>query len=813
MKISYNWLKNYINLDLSVEKLSRILTDIGLEVEGIENFESVKGGLKGLVIGEIISKEKHPKADKLSLTKVKIGDKKLLNVVCGASNVESGQKIVFAGIGTTLYQNDKTLKIKKTKIRGEVSEGMICAEDEIGLGNSHEGIIILDNKAKVGTLAKDHFKIINDNIFEIGLTPNRIDAASHIGVARDLVAYFKQYKNIELFKPNVEKFSPKNKNKISIEIENQESCHRYSGLTISNLEVKESPEWLKNNLKSIGLKPINNVVDITNFVLHETGQPLHAFDFDKIIGKKVIVKNLKKDTKFKTLDKLERNLSDEDLMICNSENGMCIAGVFGGIDSGVTEKTKNIFLESAYFNAVSVRKTAKRHQLKTDSSFRFERGMDPNNTIYPLKRAALLIKEMAGGEISEITDIYNKKIEKRKIKVSYKNISRLIGKTIEKNKIKNILNSLEIFILEENEENLILEVPTYRVDVTREADIIEEILRIYGYNNIEVSKTVKSAISYAPKIDDKSLKNKVGDLMANMGFNEMMSNSLTKSFYFEELESYKKENTVKILNPLSSDLDSLRQTLLFSGLETIKFNQNYKNFDLKLFEFGNSYFFDKENNSKEFIKNYFEKQNLSIFLSGKIDSNSWQEKEKNTNFFHLKNYICNIFQILKIDVEKLKLKEIKNDIFSYGLNFYSKKNSFVNFGLLTKKVCEKLNIETEVFYAEFEWDNLIKFSTNEVAFEEISKFPQVKRDLALLIDKNVSFENIKNLAKKTEKKFLKKLNLFDIYEGKNLEKDKKSYAISFILQDKNKTLNEKQIDKIMKKLIYVFEKNLDAKIR
>ncbi len=813
MKISYNWLKNYINLDLSVDKLSQILTDIGLEVEGIENFESVKGGLKGLVIGEIISKEKHPKADKLSLTKVNIGDEKLLDVVCGAPNVESGQKIVFAGIGTTLYQNDKILKIKKTKIRGEVSEGMICAEDEIGLGNSHEGILVLDNKAKVGTLAKDHFKIINDHIFEIGLTPNRIDAASHIGVARDLVAYFKQCKNIELFKPNVEKFSPETKNKISIEIENQESCPRYSGLTISNLEVKESPEWLKNNLKSIGLKPINNVVDITNFVLHETGQPLHAFDFDKIIGKKVIVKNLKKDTKFKTLDKLERNLSDEDLMICNSENGMCIAGVFGGIDSGVTEKTKNIFLESAYFNAVSVRKTAKRHQLKTDSSFRFERGMDPNNTIYPLKRAALLIKKMAGGEISEITDIYNKKIEKRKIKVSYKNISRLIGKTIEKNKIKNILNSLEIFILEENEENLILEVPTYRVDVTREADIIEEILRIYGYNNIEVSKTVKSAISYAPKIDDKSLKNKVGDLMANMGFNEMMSNSLTKSFYFEELESYKKENTVKILNPLSSDLDSLRQTLLFSGLETIKFNQNYKNFDLKLFEFGNSYFFDKENNSKEFIKNYFEKQNLSIFLSGKIDSNSWQEKEKNTNFFHLKNYICNIFQILKIDVEKLKLKEIKNDIFSYGLNFYSKKNSFVNFGLLTKKVCEKLNIETEVFYAEFEWDNLIKFSTNEVAFKEISKFPQVKRDLALLIDKNISFENIKNLAQKTEKKFLKKLNLFDIYEGTNLEKDKKSYAISFILQDENKTLNEKQIDKIMKKLISVFEKNLNAKIR
>ncbi|OQX97994.1 MAG: phenylalanine--tRNA ligase subunit beta [Bacteroidetes bacterium 4572_128] len=779
MKISYNWLKNYINLDLSVDKLSQILTDIGLEVEGIENFESVKGGLKGLVIGEIISKEKHPKADKLSLTKVNIGDEKLLDVVCGAPNVESGQKIVFAGIGTTLYQR----------------------------------ILVLDNKAKVGTLAKDHFKIINDHIFEIGLTPNRIDAASHIGVARDLVAYFKQCKNIELFKPNVEKFSPETKNKISIEIENQESCPRYSGLTISNLEVKESPEWLKNNLKSIGLKPINNVVDITNFVLHETGQPLHAFDFDKIIGKKVIVKNLKKDTKFKTLDKLERNLSDEDLMICNSENGMCIAGVFGGIDSGVTEKTKNIFLESAYFNAVSVRKTAKRHQLKTDSSFRFERGMDPNNTIYPLKRAALLIKKMAGGEISEITDIYNKKIEKRKIKVSYKNISRLIGKTIEKNKIKNILNSLEIFILEENEENLILEVPTYRVDVTREADIIEEILRIYGYNNIEVSKTVKSAISYAPKIDDKSLKNKVGDLMANMGFNEMMSNSLTKSFYFEELESYKKENTVKILNPLSSDLDSLRQTLLFSGLETIKFNQNYKNFDLKLFEFGNSYFFDKENNSKEFIKNYFEKQNLSIFLSGKIDSNSWQEKEKNTNFFHLKNYICNIFQILKIDVEKLKLKEIKNDIFSYGLNFYSKKNSFVNFGLLTKKVCEKLNIETEVFYAEFEWDNLIKFSTNEVAFKEISKFPQVKRDLALLIDKNISFENIKNLAQKTEKKFLKKLNLFDIYEGTNLEKDKKSYAISFILQDENKTLNEKQIDKIMKKLISVFEKNLNAKIR
>jgi len=815
MKISYNWLKNYIDTDIDYKELSVILTNTGLEVEGIEHFQSVKGGLEGLVIGKVVEKGKHPDADRLSITKVDVGTGELLPIVCGAPNVDAGQMVVVATVGTTLYDGDKEFKIKKGKIRGQVSNGMICAEDEIGLGSAHDGIMVLSDDAKIGQQAKEYFEVEDDIIFEIGLTPNRIDGASHIGVARDLAAWFSLEKKTGYKMPSVDAFKVDNTdNHIGISLETPEACKRYAGVTISGIEIKESPDWLKNYLKAIGLNPINNVVDITNFVLHETGQPLHAFDADKIKGKQVIVKTLEKGSKFVTLDEQERELNENDLMICNPEEGMCIAGVFGGAKSGVTDKTTSIFLESACFDAVYVRKTSKRHVLQTDASFRFERGVDPNITIYALKRAALLIKELAGGNISsEIIDVYPKPIPDHRINVKYKNIDRLIGAQIPHDKIKSILESLEIKIVEENDDALVLDVPPYRVDVTREADVIEEILRIYGYNNIEVSTDVKSTISYAPKPDKNKWKNIISDLLSNKGFNEAMSNSLTKSSYFENLESYKAENTVKILNPLSSDLDALRQTLLFGGLEAVIYNENRKNQDLKLYEFGNCYFINRENTEENTLNKYYEENHLALFITGNKNNANWNISTEKSDFYGLKTYTEQILKRLDYSIESFKTEEISNDIFDYGLSYQLGNKTFVQFGLVSNKLRKSFGLDKEVYYADFNWDVLMNKLPGVTQFKAISKFPEVSRDLALLVDKSIKFSKIKELAFKSERKLLKKVSIFDIYEGEKLGEDKKSYAVNFIIQDEFKTLKDKQIDKIMNNFIRVFEKELGAKLR
>lgn len=815
MKISYNWLKNYIDTDLSPNEAAKILTNTGLEVEGIEHFESVKGGLKGLVIGKVTSCKKHPNADKLSITTVDIGEGKELPIVCGAPNVAEGQKVVVAKVGTTLYFGEDELKIKKAKIRGEVSEGMICAEDEIGLGTSHEGIMVLDNSAKVGTPANQYFEIETDTIFEIGLTPNRIDGASHIGTARDLAAYLNLIEKTDIKKPSVEHFQIDNNNlPIDIEIENTEACPRYTGITISNINVGQSPLWLQNKLKAIGLKPINNLVDISNFVLHETGQPLHFFDADKIEGKKVIIKTLKEGSVFTTLDEKERKLSTDDLMICNQKEGMCIAGVFGGIKSGVTENTKNIFIESAFFNPVYIRKTAKRHGLHTDASFRFERGADPNNTIYPLKRAALLIKEMAGGEISSnIIDIYPNPVKSCTIELTFKNLQRLTGKEIDKDIVKKILESLDIKIIHEKDDLLTLEIPTYRVDVTREADVIEEILRIYGYNNIEITDHVNSSISYSQKPDKEKIQNLISETLTANGFHEIMCNSLTKAEYYTHLTSYPADHLVPIFNPLSNDLNVMRQTLLFGGLESIAHNINRRNPDLKLYEFGNCYY-KKKTTSENPLKKFNENRQTALFITGNKTPESWVNKQEPTTFFYLKSFVENIVEKLGIDLNQIQQNGVKKDLFTDGLNYSLNNQVLVDFGFVNKKILKTFDIDVPVYYAEFNWDNLLKATAkHNIRFTEIPKYPEVRRDLALLIDKEVQFNQIKELAYKTEKKLLKQVSLFDVFEGEKLGKHKKSYAVSFILQDENKTLTDKQIDKIMNNFIRVFEKETGAQIR
>ncbi len=815
MKISYNQLKQYIDINYKVEDLSEILTDIGLEVEGIEEFESIKGGMEGLIIGEVKTCEKHPNADKLSITTVDTGTGELLPIVCGAPNVAAGQKVVVATVGTKLYDGDKVIPIKKGKIRGEISMGMICAEDEIGIGTSHEGILVLPENVEIGTYAKDYFKIEKDIIFEIGLTPNRADGASHIGVARDLIAYFKhQGKDLKLNKPDVSSFKVDNTNlQISVEIEDNDACKRYSGVTVSGIEVKESPEWLQNRLKAIGLQPINNVVDITNFVLHETGQPLHAFDADKITGNKIIVKTLKDGTTFKTLDEEDRKLHQDDLMICNTEEGMCMAGVFGGADSGVSDKTKNIFLESAYFNPVSVRKTSKRHALQTDSSFRFERGADPNNTIYALKRAALLIKELAGGEISsEIVDIYPEPIPNFKFDVLYSHIDRLIGKKIDREEIDTILQALEIKITNKDEDKITVEVPPYRVDVTREADIVEEILRIYGYNNIDSSSSVKSTLAYAPKPDTNKLKNTISDFLSSQGFSEAMSNSLTKSKYYEDADGFDENKSVKILNALSNDLNVMRQDLLFGSLEATVRNINHKNPDIKLYEFGYTYHFEKTD-SENPLDSYNEEHHLAITVSGNKNKVNWNSPEQASDFYYLKSKVAGILERLNFDTVKLKSEETDSDIFSYGIKHTINNKILVELGSVSNKYLSQFGIEQEVFYADIRWDNVIKYLPEIPKFKPISKYPAVKRDLALLLNKEVKFAQIEELAYKTERKLLKDVSIFDVFEDKKLGENKKSYAVSFIIQDETKTLKDKQIDKIMKKLQYTFEKELGAELR
>ncbi len=818
MQISYNWLKNYLNIDIEVDKVSEILTDIGLEVGGVEEVQSIKGGLEGLVIGEVLTCERHPNADKLSKTTVNVGGDEILPVVCGAPNVAAGQRVVVATVGTVLYDGDESFTIKKSKIRGEESRGMICAEDEIGLGKSHDGIMVLPADVAVGTPAKDYFDVETDVVFEVDLTPNRVDSASHYGVARDLAAYLKSNgKEANLQLPSIEDFKVDNNDfPVEIVVENEEACPRYCGVTISGVTVQESPDWLKNKLKLIGLSPINNVVDITNYVLHELGQPLHAFDGDEIKGSKVVVKTLSEKSMFTTLDEIERELSDKDLMICNAEEGMCIAGVFGGMKSGVKDSTTKVFLESAYFNPVYVRKTAKRHTLSTDASFRFERGIDPNITVFALKRAALLIKEIAGGTISsEITDIYPNPIANFEVDVKWKNILRLIGKDLSKETIKTIVTSLEMEILNEDEVGMKLSIPPYRVDVQREVDVIEDILRIYGYNNIEIPEAVHSTLVYSDNPDDHKVKNIIANQLVSQGFSEIMCNSLTKPGFYADLKKYPENNVVALFNPLSNDLGGMRQSLVMGGLESIVHNVNRRSTDLKLFEFGNCYSLNNPEGEKGSLDKYAEHHSLAVFLTGNMIAANWNAQERKVSFADMRAVVNQIILRLNIPEAMLAETEVENDVFVEGVSLATKnKIHLVDFGIVSPELSKIFGLKEIVYFAEFNWNNLLKVAGKQkVIYKEIPKYPEVSRDLALLVDKNVTFGQIKEVALKTEKKLLKSVSLFDIYEGEKLGADKKSYAVNFILQDENKTLTDKQIDKIMSNMVKNLEREVSASLR
>jgi phenylalanyl-tRNA synthetase beta chain len=808
MKISYNWLKQFLQVDWEENKTSELLTDLGLEVEGIETKESIKGSLEGILVGEVLTCVQHPNADRLKITTVDLGTGDPVQIVCGAPNVAAGQKVPVATIGTTLYDDEGVgFKIKKGKIRGEESHGMICAEDELGLGTSHDGILILNKKLKVGTPAAEVFNIETDQVFEIGLTPNRADAMSHYGVARDFRAGLIQHGiNLELITPSVSDFHVEQRRlRIDVEVENKDLAPRYCGISIVDVEVKDSPEWIQNRLKSIGITPKNNIVDITNYVLHELGQPLHAFDASKIKGNKVIVKTLAQGTKFTTLDEVERELHSEDIMICDAEsNPLCIAGVFGGINSGVSEKTTSIFLESAYFNPVSIRKTAKRHALNTDASFRFERGIDINFTEYALKRAALLIEEYAGGKVaSDVMDFYPEKIEDFQVFLSYESAFRLIGQEIDKETIKNILASLEIKISSETEGGLGLTIPSYRVDVQREADIIEEILRVYGYNNIKFSHKLNTSISFNSN-KDVSLENIVANQLTTLGFNETMANSLTKEEYSSFSENFKSEFNVTMLNPLSNDLKVMRQSLLFSGLESISYNLNRKNNSLKLYEFGKTY--------HKYEKGYQEDKHLTIFVSGARTKDTWTSLTQNSEFFYLKGIVMSILE--RIGVTNIKTSPVKSDVFSEGIVLSLGKNKLVEFGVIKKKILKEFGIKQEVLFADFDWTSILSISgKKKIKVSMLPKFPSVKRDLALLLDQKITFKEIYDLAFQSERNLLKDVGLFDVYQGDKLPEGKKSYAVSFLLQDNNKTLEDRQIDKIMQKLQQSFEKNLGAVLR
>ncbi len=815
MKISYNWLKQYIATDLSPQQVSEILTNTGLEVEGLEEMQSVKGGLEGVVIGEVLTCEKHPDADKLTVCTVDLGENEPVQIVCGAPNVAAGQKVPVATVGATLYPDEKGFSIKKAKIRGVLSMGMICAEDELGLGNSHDGIMVLDTEALPGTPAADYFQVENDHVFEIGLTPNRIDGASHLGVARDLAAFLRQSEKVELSKPSVEAFkSDNNKLLIPVEIQEKAGCKRYSGLTIQDVKVTESPTWLQNRLRSIGQTPINNVVDITNFVLHETGQPLHAFDAAHITGNKVIVQTMPKDTIFVTLDEQEHKLRATDLMIANAEAGMCIAGVFGGIKSGVTEKTREIFLESACFDPIYIRKTARHHQLNTDASFRFERGSDPNMTVWALKRAAMLIKEIAGGNISsDLVDVYPEPVEDLRVEISYAHVDRLIGNHLDPATIRSILESLEIRVEEEHELGMVLSVPPYRVDVTREADVIEEILRIYGFNRVEITKGLRSTLSPTRKPDKEQVVNMSSDLLSSIGFFEMKSNSLTPASYYD-VDETRDPSAVRLFNPLSQDLALMRQNLLFGGLEAIAYNINRKQKDLKLYEFGNCYFLNTEEKDESPLKKYEEVFHMGIYLCGNVQQGNWIQKPVEASFNQLKTYVEMVLIKLGIDPTSLACTGSENPNFDEALVYLHKDSPLVEFGRVAQPTVELFDIKQQVFAAEFNWDVVLDaLSGHRVLFKSLPKFQVVNRDFSLMLDRSVTFESLRTLAFKAEKKLLKKVTLFDVYEGDKIEKGKKSYALSFTLLDEDKTLTDKQIDKAMLRIATAFEKELGASVR
>ena len=806
MKISYNWLKQFIKIDWKSEETAALLTDLGLEVEIVDKYQSVKGGLEGIVVGHVLTCIQHPDADRLKITTVDLGDGVPVQIVCGASNVAVGQKVPVATIGTTLYDKEGVaFSIKKGKIRGQESHGMICAEDELGLGESHDGIMILDDALVPGTPAATVFKIENDEVFEIGLTPNRADAMSHLGTARDLRAGMLQSGvNVELITPSVSNFRvDKRTLKIDVDVKEPKLAPRYCGVTISGITVKPSPEWLQNRLKAIGLNPKNNIVDVTNYVLHELGQPLHAFDASKINGK-VIVQTLPSGTKFVTLDDVERTLHEEDLMICDEKGPLCIAGVFGGKKSGVSENTNSIFLESAYFNPVSIRKTAKRHQLNTDASFRFERGIDPTITEYALKRAALLIQEVAGGEItSDVINVYPKKIEDFSVFLNFSKVAKIIGQELPKDNIKKILVSLDIKVNSVSDAGLGLTIPAYRVDVQREIDVIEEILRVYGYNNINFSKKLNATVTNSPRNEDYKIQNTIATQLNSQGFNEMMANSLTTASYVELSEVLNAAHNVTMLNPLSNDLATMRQSLLFSGLEAISYNINRKNADLKLFEFGKTY--------HNLPSGYEEHKHLTLFLSGNRNQESWTNAQKPSDFFLFKGYVNAILS--RLGIQKTQNLPVTSDVFSEGIAIGFGQEIIVELGIVKKSILKSFGIKQEVFFADFNWALVLKLISTKIKYTEIPKYPEVRRDLALLIDQNVTYDSIYSIARQSEKTLLKDINLFDVYEGQNLPEGKKSYALSFTIQDNSKTLTDAQIDKIMSKLQTNFETELGASLR
>ena len=820
MNISYNWLKRYIETDLPAEEVARILTDIGLEVEGFEKIETVKGGLQGVVVGQVVTCTDHPDSDHLHVTTVDVGTGEPLQIVCGAANCRAGLKVLCATVGAVLYPNggDEEFKIKRSKIRGVESLGMLCAEDELGIGPSHEGIVELPADAPVGMAAKEYLRVEDDYLIEIGLTPNRVDAASHIGVARDLAAYLRSRgERTEVKWPDVSAFAVDNHDlPVAIRVENHEACPRYVGVTVSGCKIGPSPEWMQNCLRAAGINPKNNLVDITNFVLFELGQPLHAFDAAKIEGREVVVRTCAEGTPFVTLDGVERKLTDKDLMICSAERPMCIAGVFGGLDSGISETTTDVFIESAYFNPVWVRKTAKRFGLNTDSSFRFERGIDPNLQVYAAKRAALLMKELAGGTISsEITDICPVPAADFVFDVSFARINALIGKEIPQETVRTILAALEVKILSEHEGRLTVAVPPYRVDVQREADLIEDILRIYGYNNVEVPSRVRSTLSYAPKPDRSKLMNLAADFLTDNGFTEIMSNSLTKAAYYEGLAACPPERCVRILNPLSADLNVMRQTLLFNMLEAVCLNINHKNGDLKLYEFGNCYFYDEAKRTEEnHLAAYSEEYRLAIAVTGVTTPQSWNTKPAKASFFTLRAVAEKLLRRFGIDIYALKSEPTQSDLFAEGLTMSLNGKELLQIGVVSGKLRRLTDVKQEVYYLEMNFDALVRSTKkHRIAAEELSKFPEVKRDLALLVDRDVTFAALRSVALATERKLLKSVSLFDVYEGDKLPEGKKSYALSFILEDKTRTLDDKTIERVMANLTRQFEQQCGAQVR
>lgn len=811
MNISWNWLKEYIQIDMDVETMSKVLTDIGLEVEGLEKYQIIKGGLEGIVVGKVLTCVEHPNSDHLHITTVDVGGPEILPIVCGAPNVAAGQTVVVATEGTKLYDGDKEFVIKKSKIRGEESRGMICAEDEIGVGTSHDGIMVLPDSVMAGTPASEYFNIKDDYVFEIGLTPNRVDAASHIGVARDVAAYLNVNGCVELKMPSVDKFALSTKQSpVKVFVEREDLCPRYSGLVVAGITVKESPEWLQTRLKSIGLRPINNVVDVTNFILHELCQPLHAFDADKIEGNEIHVKTVADKTKFVTLDGVERELSSDDLMICNSNKPMCIAGVFGGLESGVTDATKNVFIESAYFNPVSIRKTARRHGLSTDASFRYERGIDPNITNYALKRAALLIQEVAGGEIcAPLFDSHAENFPAFPVTLNLDKTYSLIGKNIGDDVVKKILKGLEIEIVSENGRDLNLMVPAYRVDVQRAEDVVEDILRIYGYNNVEFSTSLHAAITHTKGADQTKVRNMIANMLVDCGWYEIMNNSLTNSAYYSDLQNDIKNHLVKIMNPLGAELDCMRNTLLFSALEVVAHNVNRQQNDLSLFEFGSIYFTKASDGTV--TEKYGENRQLSLCITGKQHPQYWAEKQQDTNIFVLKSAVQKV--LMKMGFSNIQFVAKSDDMLS-GLECTILNNKPVaRLGAVAKSILKKFDIEKPVYFAEIYWDVLVENYHQKTTFREMPQFPSVRRDLALLIDSSVKFEQIQKIAYQTERKLLKQVNAFDVYEGKGIPTGKKSYAISFLLQDDQKTLTDSQIDNVMNRLIANYQKELGAELR